>query len=60
MGVTKSWGGYPLNPEAIASPCGLQAKLYFKDSFELITTNYSVVPIRTNNIIDKFIRQANS
>ena len=31
MGVTKSWTGVTLDPNAIASPCGLQAKLFYKD-----------------------------
>lgn len=30
-----SWGGYPLNPDEIASPCGLKALLYFNDTFTL-------------------------
>ena len=56
MGVTQSWAGQPLNPDDIASPCGLQAKLYFRDSFEIIMNNSSIVPVRTTNLISKFTR----
>ena len=56
MGVTRSWAGTPLEPNDIASPCGLQAKLYFRDTFELINTNHAIVPIRTTNLITKFAR----
>jgi hypothetical protein len=60
MGVDKSWGGYSLQPEDIASPCGLQAKLYFQDSFELINSTLEVISIRTTNLLRKFKRGPNS
>jgi hypothetical protein len=60
MGVDKSWGGYPLNPDDIASPCGMQAKLYFRDKFELVNSTFSTIPIRTSNLIDKYFREPNS
>ena len=60
MGVTKSWGGYPLDPQAVASPCGLQAKLYFRDTFDIFSPNSSAVPIRRDNLINLFKREPNS
>lgn len=60
MEVSRSWAGAVLDPAAIASPCGLQAKLWFRDTFELVTSGFTVVPIRTNNLIKKFSREPNS
>lgn len=31
----KSWDGVPLDPEAVANPCGLLAKYMFNDTFKL-------------------------
>ena len=37
MDVTKSWNGTNLDPGALASPCGLQAKLFFRDTIEVLS-----------------------
>jgi len=44
LGQTVSWGGKPLVADAIASPCGLIAKSFFTDKFELWkeTTNITL------------------
>lgn len=36
MNVNVSWGGVPLDPTALSSPCGAIAKFYFNDSFTLL------------------------
>ena len=41
MKVTHSWAGVPLDPNAIASPCGAIAYTFFNDSFSLFSQNGS-------------------
>lgn len=60
MEVTKSWGGYNLNPDDVASPCGLQAKLYFRDSFLLLNSTGSELPLRTDRLLNMFMREPRS
>jgi hypothetical protein len=44
MKVTQSWGGVPLNPNAVASPCGAIAYTFYNDSFSL-NINGATIPI---------------
>ena len=32
---TSSWGGKPLKPDEVASPCGLKAMFFFNDTFSI-------------------------
>lgn len=45
MKVSKSWAGLPLNPSAIASPCGTIAYTYYNDTFS-ISLNGDPIPIQ--------------
>jgi len=49
MKVTTSWGGTPLNPNAVASPCGTIAYTFFNDVFGL-TFQGNSIPIEQNGI----------
>lgn len=49
LGVTVSWNGVTLDPTAAASPCGLVAKSYFTDTFELFRDS-DVIPLNENGI----------
>lgn len=49
MKVTTSWGGTPLDPTAVASPCGTIAYTFFNDVFEL-TYQGNPIPIDQNGI----------
>lgn len=60
MEVTQSWGGFPLDPNAVASPCGLQAKLYFRDTFELVSPGNKTIPLRTSGLLSMFMREPSS
>jgi len=61
-----SWNGNLLNPNDVANPCGLAAKYFFNDSYELFDKNSKKVEIDETNITfeddkgSKFIRAANS
>lgn len=53
IGKELSWGGHPLDPEAIASPCGLigkihhySAKSFFNDTYRLYGPNNQPVQIQ--------------
>lgn len=35
MNATLSWAGVPLNPDAIASPCGMFPRAFFNDSYSI-------------------------
>ena len=45
MKVTTSWAGIPLDPNAIASPCGAIAYTFFNDTFSLFYQNGSQIMI---------------
>lgn len=47
----RSWGGYPLNPDAIASPCGLRPLLFFNDTYELTDKNNKKILINETGIV---------
>jgi hypothetical protein len=65
MKVTTSWGGTPLDPNAVASPCGTIAYTYFNDTFAL-TYKANSIPIDqsgitwANDVRGKFKRSPNS
>ena len=51
MGVTHSWNGTLLDPQAIASPCGSIARAIFNDSFSLkLTNNNAEVNLRQTGL----------
>jgi hypothetical protein len=52
MGVTQSWGGTPLDPNAVASPCGSIAHAIFNDTFALspLFGSQTAVPIQESGI----------
>lgn len=65
MKVTTSWGGVPLDPRAVASPCGTIAYTFFNDVFGLSYQGNSI-PIDqsditwANDVRGKFKRSADS
>ena len=50
MGVSKSVNDKDLSSDDIAIPCGLIAKSYFKDTFELYDDNNNIIEIDEKNI----------
>lgn len=65
MKVTTSWGGTPLDPNAVASPCGTVAYTYFNDAFALAFQGNPVPIDQTgitwaNDIRGKFKRTPDS
>ena len=43
--------GKPLDPEEIAHPCGIAAKLYFNDTFTLSNKDkFNTVPLKSKGI----------
>ena len=61
-----SWGGTPLDPDAVANPCGLIAKSIFNDTYTLAYSNGTSVYLNKSGIawgnenIRKFRRAPNS
>ena len=53
MGKTKNIYNEDLEPNEIAVPCGLIAKSYFNDNFNLYDSNGNVIEINQNNIAFK-------
>jgi hypothetical protein len=49
-----SIGGYPLDPQSRANPCGLIAKAFFNDRYQLYNTNGSSIFINETGIANKF------
>lgn len=49
MGVTLSWNGTVLDPNAVASPCGAVAKYFFNDTFALSYQGFNI-PINESGI----------
>jgi hypothetical protein len=61
MKATNSWAGFELDPKAVASPCGMQAYYYFRDTFTLSRSNESEnIPIRRTGLINNFMRTSDS
>jgi len=56
MGVSYSWNNSLINTGDIASPCGLQAKVMFTDSFSLVGSN-GTLSIRRSGFINRFNRE---
>lgn len=61
MKVTKSWGGYDLDPNAVASPCGAIAYTFYNDTFSLSLSGNSIAIDQTgitwpNDVYGKFRR----
>ena len=50
MGITKNYNGEPLDPTKTAVPCGLIAKSFFRDTFELYDENNQQIEINENDI----------
>ena len=50
LGISTSYTGKPLNPSAVASPCGLMAKSYFTDRIVSITLGSSPISFSDTNL----------
>jgi hypothetical protein len=65
MKVTKSWAGVPLDPNAVASPCGAIAYTVYNDTFSL-SFNGQTIPVDEggitwpNDVYGKFRRAPSS
>lgn len=59
MNKTFSWTGHALDPEAIASPCGIQAKNFFQDVFTIDKLG-NHIPIKSRIYLQKLKRSADS
>lgn len=50
LGISRTFGGYELSPEAPANPCGLFPKAFFNDTYSLLNNTNSTVYINETNI----------
>jgi hypothetical protein len=50
LGITHSWGGVPLDPAGVASPCGAIAFTTFNDSYRLLGPEGDELPVEQQGI----------